>query len=202
MRRLSIPLDAKYTASATPIVSTSPRVVVSTLWISPAIGAATSCGQVSSSSLATSSASSLEPRNEAASEVTTIRNGNNAISADSAIWLAIAHPSSARNRLIASMKTRNNRRRLFTGRSGSRGGQRLRSWIITAIARGARFAARGKGASCSLHVREEAAHLAVEAFGLDRQGIGQCLNIGSSGTGVSGSAGDAAHCFRAAARLG
>ena len=32
-----------------------------------------------------------------ASDVSTIRNGNSAINADSAMWLAIAQPSSARN---------------------------------------------------------------------------------------------------------
>ncbi len=78
------------------MVRISPRVVVSTLWISDAIGVATSRGQVSSRSLATSSASSLEPRNEAASAVTTMMNGNSAIKMDSAIWLAVAQPSLAR----------------------------------------------------------------------------------------------------------
>ena len=90
-----MPLDAKKTASATLMVSRSPRVVVRTMWISWAIGPATSSGQVSSSSRATSSASSLEPKNEAASDVTRIRNGNSASKVDSAIWLAIAQPSAA-----------------------------------------------------------------------------------------------------------
>ena len=54
---------------------------------------ATSRGQVSSRSLATSSASSLEPRNEAASAVTRMMNGNSAIRVDSAMWLAVAQPS-------------------------------------------------------------------------------------------------------------
>jgi hypothetical protein len=40
----------------------------------------------------------LEPSNDAASDVTTIRNGNSAIRAESAMWLAIAQPSSARKR--------------------------------------------------------------------------------------------------------
>ena len=45
----------------------------------------------------TSSASCVEPNRKPASAVTRIRNGNSDISADSAIWLAIAQPSSARN---------------------------------------------------------------------------------------------------------
>ena len=52
-------------------------------------------GQVCNSSVAAWSANSCEPK-KPASEVSTIRNGNNAISVDSAIWLAIAQPSSAR----------------------------------------------------------------------------------------------------------
>ena len=97
MRRLSTPLEAKYTANNTPKVSTSPRVPVRTPVISRAIGPATSFGQASSSSLAASSASSLEPKKKPASAVTTIKNGNSAISVDSAMWLAIAQPSSAAN---------------------------------------------------------------------------------------------------------
>ena len=88
-----MPLDAKKIASATLMVSRSPRVVVSTTRISCAIGPATSSGQVSSRSRATSSASSVEPKNDAASDVTRIRNGNSASRIDSAIWLAIAQPS-------------------------------------------------------------------------------------------------------------
>jgi hypothetical protein len=37
----------------------------------------------------------LEPK-KPASEASTIRNGNSAINVDSAMWLAIAQPSSAR----------------------------------------------------------------------------------------------------------
>ena len=61
MRRLSTPLEAKKTASTTPMVSTPPRVVPSTLWISRASGSATSFGQVCSSKVATLSARSFEP---------------------------------------------------------------------------------------------------------------------------------------------
>jgi hypothetical protein len=72
-------------------------VVVSTFWISRAIGPPTSSGQVASMSLATSSARSLEPK-KPASDVSTMKNGNIAIRAESAMWLAMAQPSSARKR--------------------------------------------------------------------------------------------------------
>ena len=78
------------------MVSTSPRVVVSTSWISPDSESATCFGQICSISPAAWSASSFEPK-KPASDVSTIRNGNSAISVDSAMWLAIAQPSSARN---------------------------------------------------------------------------------------------------------
>jgi hypothetical protein len=55
---------------------------------------------------AASSASSFEPKKNPASAVTTIRNGNSAISVDSAIWLAIAQPSSARKCRNASATIR------------------------------------------------------------------------------------------------
>ena len=42
------PFEAKYTASTTPMVSASPRVVVSTSWISPDSESATCCGQICS----------------------------------------------------------------------------------------------------------------------------------------------------------
>jgi hypothetical protein len=74
----------------------SPRVVVSTSWISLDSASATCCGQICSNNCAAWSASSLEPK-KPASEVSTIRNGNSAIKVDSAMWLAIAQPSSARN---------------------------------------------------------------------------------------------------------
>ena len=60
------------------------------------IGPATCGGQASSRMRAASSARSFEPKKKAASAVTTIMNGNSAISVDSAIWLAMAQPSSAR----------------------------------------------------------------------------------------------------------
>ena len=53
-------------------------------------------GQVCSSNPTAWSASSRDPKNPA-SDVSTIRNGNSAIKVDSAMWLAIAQPSSARN---------------------------------------------------------------------------------------------------------
>ena len=74
----------------------SPRVVVSTSWTSLDNASATCLGQTCSNSPAAWSASSLEPK-KPASEVSTIRNGNSAIKVDSAMWLAIAQPSSARN---------------------------------------------------------------------------------------------------------
>jgi len=71
------------------MVSASPRVVVSTLWICPASVSATCFGHTSSISTAAWSASSFDPK-KPASEVSTIKNGNSAISVDSAIWLAMA----------------------------------------------------------------------------------------------------------------
>jgi len=56
---------------------------------------------------AASSASCLEAEKKPASAVTTIKNGNIAISEDSAIWLAIAQPSSARKCRNASVAIRN-----------------------------------------------------------------------------------------------
>jgi hypothetical protein len=72
-------------ANAAPSVSTPGCVMVSTLRISRAIGRATSSGQVASSSCATSSASSLESKKKPASDVSTMKKGNIAISAESAI---------------------------------------------------------------------------------------------------------------------
>ena len=77
------------------MVRMSARAVVSTSWMSPEIASATRLGQTCSNSSAAWSASSLEPK-KPASAVSTIRNGNSAISVDSAIWLAMAQPSSAR----------------------------------------------------------------------------------------------------------
>ncbi len=96
-------------ANSTPKVSTSPRVWVSTPVTSLAIGPATSGGQASSSSLAASSARSREPKKKPASAVTTIRNGNSAISVDSAMWLAMAQPSSAMKCRAASIAIRNDK---------------------------------------------------------------------------------------------
>ena len=78
------------------MVRMSPRVVVSTSWISPESESATCFGQTCSNIPAAWSASSFDPK-KPASEVSTIRNGNSAIKVDSAMWLAIAQPSSARN---------------------------------------------------------------------------------------------------------
>ena len=80
------------------MVSRSLRAPSSTLRISLAIGDATSVGQISSRMFATSSASCVEPNRKPPSAVTRIRNGNSDISADSAMWLAIAQPSSALKR--------------------------------------------------------------------------------------------------------
>jgi len=80
--------------------------------MSSEIGAATSLGQASSRMRAASSASSLEPKKKPASAVTTIRNGNIAISVESAMWLAIAQPSSARKCQKASTTIRNDNVRI------------------------------------------------------------------------------------------
>jgi len=44
-----------------------------------------------------------------------------------------------------------------------------------------------------LDVAQEAADLGIEAFGLDRERIGEALDVGRGGAGVLGGAGDAAH---------
>jgi hypothetical protein len=89
-------MNVQHIESMTPMVKTPPRVVPSTLWISRASGAAASRGQVSSSSVASVSATSFDPA-KPASAVSTIRNGNTASSVDSAMWLASAQPSSSPN---------------------------------------------------------------------------------------------------------
>jgi hypothetical protein len=61
------------------------------------MGEATSVGHICRTMVATSSASCVEPNRKPASAVTRMRKGNSAISADKAMWLAIAQPSSARN---------------------------------------------------------------------------------------------------------
>ena len=96
-----MPLEAKKIASSTPTVSTSPRAVPSTFCTSLASGVATWVGQASSRICATSLASSMVPK-YGASAATRIRNGNSDISAESAMWLAIAQPSSALKRENAS----------------------------------------------------------------------------------------------------
>src|SRR5215467_1488695 len=101
MRRLSTQLEEKYSAETTPIVNAPLRVVVSTSETSVAMGPATSLGQASKRICATWSDSSLVPK-KPAKAATTIRNGNNDISVESAMWLAIAHPSSTRKRMKAS----------------------------------------------------------------------------------------------------
>ena len=84
------------------------------------------------STVAASSASSFEPKKNPASAVTTIRNGNRAISADNAIWLAIAQPSSAMKRRKASAASRNDR--LRTRNRCSRRRQSLKSSIVAGFA--------------------------------------------------------------------
>src|SRR5664279_1758836 len=83
--------------------------------MSSAIGPATSFGQASSKMRPASSASSLEPRKKPASAVTTIKNGNSAIKVDSAIWLAIAQPSSARKCRKAAVTIRNDNLKVRNG---------------------------------------------------------------------------------------
>ena len=76
----------------------------STLCTSVAIGSATSFGQVSNRRAATREARSASPMKPAMA-ATKIRNGNTAISADSATWLAIAQPSSSLRWPSASPRT-------------------------------------------------------------------------------------------------
>src|SRR5579863_10547703 len=102
-------------AKIAPSVSTSPRAVVSTVWIWSAIGPDTWGGQAATIRRATSSARLREPMKPAMA-VTRIRNGNIAIRSDSAIWLAIAQPSSALKRKNASMGMR---RKVWIERNGS-----------------------------------------------------------------------------------
>jgi hypothetical protein len=86
---------------------------------------------------AASSASSFEPKKKPASAVTTIRNGNIAINVDSAIWLAIAQPSSARNCRRASLTIRSNSLKMRKA-PGPDIGRTLRSAIGARFARGGR----------------------------------------------------------------
>src|SRR5215470_9256752 len=78
------------------------------------MGPETSLGQASSTMRAASSARPLEPKMPAIA-VNTRKNGNIDISADSAIWLAIAQPSSATNSQKASTANRRLRRRRRKG---------------------------------------------------------------------------------------
>ena len=84
-------------ANTAPTVTMSPRAVVSTLRISPAMRLDTSRGQAAMIIRPTSLARSSEPTKPARA-VTRIRNGNIDISTESAMWLAIAQPSSALKR--------------------------------------------------------------------------------------------------------
>src|SRR5262249_30979744 len=115
--------------------------------MSRAIGAATWLGHASSKRRAASSASSLEPKKNPASAVTTIRNGKSAISVDRAIWLAIAQPSSAMKRWNASTESRNDR---FRRRNV---GSREAAIIKSSIALG--FARPSQGRPVCLAEREE-----------------------------------------------
>ena len=84
-------------ARRAPRVSRPPWAVVSTAWISWAIGAATCRGHTSKSRLAALSLSSAEPK-KPASAVTKIRKGNSEVRVDMARWLAMAQPSSSARR--------------------------------------------------------------------------------------------------------
>ena len=77
------------------MVSASPRVVVSTSRISSDSKSATV--RLDLQQQRHRLIGELLGAEDPASEVTAIRNGNSAINADSAMWLAIAQPSSARN---------------------------------------------------------------------------------------------------------
>ena len=87
-----------------PIVSRPPRGAVRTWCTSSAMGLATIAGQAPKISFAASSARLCVPKNPA-SAVRKIRNGKSEVRVDSAIWLAIAQPSSAENRHRASRRT-------------------------------------------------------------------------------------------------
>lgn len=101
VRKASTPLEEKYSASTAPIVNRPPRGCVRTFCTSPAIGEATTLGQDSKISFVASPASSEAPR-KLASAVTNMKNGNNEVSIESAIWLAIGQPSSIMKPPIAS----------------------------------------------------------------------------------------------------
>src|SRR5829696_6443688 len=82
----------------------SRRCSVSTRCTSAAIGSPTSAGHASRMMSVASSASEPVPK-KLASEVTRIRNGNSDRRIESAMWLAIAHPSCRRKRPEAIFAT-------------------------------------------------------------------------------------------------
>jgi hypothetical protein len=86
------------------MVRMSRRCSLRTRCTSLAIGSPTSVGQASRMRSAASSASEPVPK-KLASEVTRIRNGNIENSTESAMWLAIAHPSCRRKRFQAIIAT-------------------------------------------------------------------------------------------------
>ena len=98
IRTASTPLVARRKASTAPRVRRPGRACDRTFVTSSAIGAATTGGQLSNSSV-TISAWRLGVLMMPPSAVTKIRKGNSAIRADIAMWLAIAQPSSSENRV-------------------------------------------------------------------------------------------------------
>src|SRR5665213_1806811 len=168
--------------------------------MSSAIGAATSLGQAPRRMCAASSASSFEPKKKPASAVTTIRNGNNAIRVDSAIWLAIAHPSSARNCLIDSSTIRNDSLRVRKALSPTRYRSLSEIGYWRVLCKGQPPACRGNTLS-GLHVGEELPHFRFKVLRLDRHGIGKVLDVRGGGARVGTHPGDLAHRLGAAARL-
>ena len=129
---------------------------------------------------AASSASSLEPKKKPASAVTTIRNGNSAIKVDSAMWLAIAQPSSARKCRKASATIRSDsltvRKRWAPARYRSlfEIGYRwalCKGWFFTSPRTERRTSGR-------LHVGEELAYFRFQVLRLGGDGVGQVLDVG------------------------
>src|SRR5215831_16136627 len=112
----------------------------------------TSGGHAATIRVATSLAKFCEPR-KPASAVTRIRNGNMDIRTDSAMWLAIAQPSSALKRLKASQATRLHRRIAFKGRQPP---HRIGTGFIPSFAEPSVGAKRGRAGRiligfCALH---------------------------------------------------
>ncbi len=141
-------------------------------------GAATCCGQASSRMRAASSASSFEPKKKPASAVTTIKNGNSAISVDSAIWLAMAQPSSARK--AGMHRTRCGAIEGQNAQSARPGLDRpkLRNWLSGRALQGQMSAELG-----GLHVAEELPHFSFQAFRLDGDGVGEVFDVGGRRAG-------------------